>query len=257
MNRPNRPGSRRWDDDMQPIPETRRAIDELEPDDEVEDLLADLLEKGRRVRALVPDCVGLSLATVAQGVTLTLVASDRDIASLDSFQYPDDGPCVDAVASPRIVTFDTAEPDVSWEGRWRLFAQASAAIGVRSTLSLPILVENEVVASVSLYAASARAFDGLHDQVSAVFLAWAPGAVSNADLSFTTRDQARDAPRILRESARIDAAVGLLVSALQLDEGEARRRLHDAALRAGVEEAQLAEALLNLFNGPDAGTQSS
>src|SRR6478735_5928249 len=155
MSQPNQPGPRRWGEGLQPIPETRQAINELEPNDDVDDLLADLLDKGRRVRELVPDCVGVSLATVAHGVTLTLVASDRDIAMLDSLQYLDDGPSVDAVATPRVVTFD-ADDESDWEGRWQLFAGASAAFGVRSTLSLPILVDDEVVGSVNLYGASSR-----------------------------------------------------------------------------------------------------
>ena len=109
-----------------------------------------------------------------------------------------------------------------------------------------------MVGSISLYAATPRAFEGLHDEVAEIFRAWAPGAVSNADLSFTTREQAREAPRILREAARIDAAVGLLVSALDLPESEARRRLHDAAVRGRVEVVQFAEALLGLLGRPDA-----
>lgn len=250
MNQSNRTGRQRWGEGLQPIPETREAIDELDPAADADDLLRQLQEKGRRVRELVPDCIGLSLATVVHGVTLTLVASDHDIALLDSLQYLDDGPCVDAVENTRIVTFDAGAAESSWESRWQLFAEASAAVGVRSTLSLPILVEDDVAGSVNLYAASVRAFQGLHEQIAAVFQAWAPGAVSNADLPFRTRDQARQAPRILRESARIDAAVGSLVSMFDLDVQEARDRLRDAALRGGVEDAQLAEALLRLLEGP-------
>ena len=77
---------------LQPIPETRMAINELEPSDDIDDQLLDLLDQGRRVRELVPDCVALSLATRAQGVTMTLVASDRDIAILDALQHLDSAP---------------------------------------------------------------------------------------------------------------------------------------------------------------------
>src|SRR4051812_19077785 len=94
---------------LQPLPETRDAINELEPVGEEEDLLEQLLEQGRRVRELVPDCVGLSLAWLADQITFTLVASDLEIALLDGLQYVDDGPCVAAVHAERVVTFDPGE----------------------------------------------------------------------------------------------------------------------------------------------------
>ena len=253
MTPTNDPGPRRWGEGLQPLPETREAVDELAPSGEIEDVLQDLSERGWRVRELVPDCVGLSLATLANGVTLTLVASDRDIALLDALQYVDSGPCVEAVDKEKVVTFDDerSRPVRSgWEGRWQLFAAATSAVGVRSTLTLPILTEDQVVGTVNLYAASPHAFDGLHPEIAAIFSAWAPGAIRNADLSFATRESARQAPRILKEAAKVDVAVAFLLTTLGIDEDDARRRLRDAARRGGVDEVQLAEALLNLLQGP-------
>src|SRR5690349_13315620 len=90
---------RRWGQGLQPLPESWTAADELEPDDELDLLLETLIVQGRRVQELVPDCIGLSLAVLSQGVTLTLVASGRDIALLDAIQYLHSGPCVRAAAT--------------------------------------------------------------------------------------------------------------------------------------------------------------
>ena len=61
---------------MEPLPETEEALDEyLEEDDS--DLRAVLLELGRRAVELVPSCVGLSLGMVKDGLTFTLVATER------------------------------------------------------------------------------------------------------------------------------------------------------------------------------------
>jgi GAF domain-containing protein len=264
------PGWRRWGAGLQPLAETRDAIDELDPTGEANaDLLDDLLDRGRRVRELVPDCVGLSLALAARGVTLTLVASDRDAAVLDAIQYLDAGPCVDAAAAGRAVTFDDDQPSGQTsrgpdeaasshlgggsgpdsEDRWHLFAQAAAAVGVRSSLTLPILTDGAVIGSVNLYAASPRAFEGQDRDIAAIFSAWAPGAVRNADLSFTTMETAYRAPQILRDAVKVEVAVGCLLAMFDIDdEREARRRLSDAALRAGVHEVQLAEALMSLLD---------
>jgi GAF domain-containing protein len=233
---------------LQPLPETRDAINELEPFGEEENLLEQLLEQGRKVRELVPDCVGLSLAWLADQITFTLVSSDLEVALLDGLQYVADGPCVAAVRAERVVTFDHDESSsgagTDPEAGWLLFAQGTAAAGVRSTLTLPVLRGGSVVGSVNLYARSSRAFEGWHDQVAAIFAAWGPGAVTNADLSFSTRIRAQAAPAQLRAEARIAAATGILAALRGLDVEAARRVLRDAAVRAGVAEVQLAEVIL-------------
>jgi GAF domain-containing protein len=235
---------------MEPIPETNEAVNELEPSgDDEDDLLEELLEKGHRVRELVPDCVGLSLASMSHRVTFTLVASDAEIAVLDAVQYLAGGPCVEAAGRPRVLEFDH-EDDVRGrfpsESRWQTFAEATAAHGVQSTLTLPIMNGEAVVGTVNLYARSRRAFSGLHEEIAEIFGAWAPGAVTNADLGFTTRQRAEEAPAQLRSAARISTAAGILSATRDVDEDAARAMLRDAARRAGVDEEQLAEVIIEL-----------
>ena len=74
--------------------------------------------------------------------------------------------------------------------------------------------------------------------------------MSNADLSFDTRRVATEAPEHLRATTRISAAVGVICARLDVDEDEARRLLHQAAVRAGVDELPVAEALLRSPDGP-------
>ena len=67
---------------MRPIQASIDAINELELYSE--GVLTDIQQMADRVRELVPECVGLSLASTRTGVTLTLVASDDDMAALDA-----------------------------------------------------------------------------------------------------------------------------------------------------------------------------
>jgi GAF domain-containing protein len=235
---------------MEPISETLAALDELDPVAEGE-LRARLVNAGRRVRALVPDCIGLSIATIEHGVTFTLVASAVDIAVLDAVQYLAGGPCVEALDSSDPLEADAEEFD---ERDWQLFAQATAARGVQSTLTLPIVADDRVIGSVNLYGASRRAFGGLHEQLADIFGAWAAGAVTNADLSFDTRRLATEAPGHLRRSAKISTAVGVICARLAVDEEEARRLLRDAAACAGASELRVAEVLLNSRDELDGGS---
>jgi hypothetical protein len=176
---------------MEPIPETVEAMEEFGPFAEG-DLLGELRQQGVRVRGLVPDLVGLSLASVEHDVTLTLVASSEEIAVLDGVQYLFGGPCVDAVEANAVREYN--DDDVLDERAWQQFSLATAHAAVASTLTLPVLAEDLVVGSVNLYAASRNAFGDMHQEIADVFHAWAPGAVTNADLSFDTRKAAEQAP---------------------------------------------------------------
>jgi GAF domain-containing protein len=233
---------------MEPIPETFEALEEFGAYLYDGDLLTDLGRMAARVREIVPECVGLSLAYREHDVTFTLVATDQVTAALDALQYFDDGPCLAAVEEARPVAF--SEDDVLDEGLWHLFARGTAAAAVASTLTLPIVVDDAVIGSVNLYASSPDAFDGRHQQTARALGAWAEGAIVNADLDFSTRRAAQDAPRQLFEATRIEVAVGILASSQDLSPPAARDRLKEAARRAGVSETAIARLVIEQATGP-------
>jgi GAF domain-containing protein len=234
---------------VEPIPETTEAVEEFGPFIDG-DLLQQLRERSQRVRDLVPDCVGMTLASRAHDVLLTLVATSEEIAVLDAVQYLYGGPCVDAMEADRVLTYPAGD-DVLDEQHWHDFAQATAAAAINSTLTLPVLTDGAVTGTINLYAASARAFDGRHEDLARIFDAWAPGAVTNADLTFSTRKEAEQAPRRLRDDLNIQVAVGILAQRHSADLEEARELLRDAALRAGVREADLAAIIVEIGRDSD------
>jgi GAF domain-containing protein len=197
-----------------------------------------LLRMGRRAREVVPACVGLSLALLADDLTFTLVASDEEAAGLDAVQYVDGGPCLSAGNGDEPV--EARSEDLLDEDRWLLFARASAAAGVASTLSLPIVRNGRTMGTVNLYAATPDAFTGRHQQLARALGASGEGAVTNADLGFTTRTRADETPKRLEEQADIDIAIGIIASSKGVDIPVAEGQLADAARRAGISEAQAA-----------------
>lgn len=242
MRSPARPRGTRGDD-LNPISETSEAIDDYGPfATGEEDLLDELGRRARQVRDLVPQCIGLTVASHEHGVSFTLVATDESIAALDAIQYLASGPCVEGAKAERVLEY--THDELLDEGDWRLFAQATGAASVASTLTLPILAEGRVAGTVNLYATSPDAFTGQHQQIAAIFDAWAPGAVANADLDFSTRNVAEQAPHILHEDLRLHAALGILMTDQHVDLETAKRRLHDAAQRAGASVSIVAEKLI-------------
>lgn len=233
---------------MEPLPETRAAFGELDVDhDGLEEQLQDAAQQ---VRALVPDCVGVSLAMLREGVSFTLVATNDEVALLDAVQYLAGGPCVDGALGERVL--EEQLDDLLGERRWQLFAEAGAAAAVRSSLTLPILAGGGVIGSVNLYGGSRHSFTGLHEDLAAIFGAWAPGAVTNADLSFRTAAEARKAPQRLAEKRTIDTATGIVSQRMGVTTDMAARYLEDAAHRAGVGVVDLARTVVDTLRWDDA-----
>lgn len=233
---------------MVPIPETVQAIDDLDPTHEV-DLVAELGLLANCAQEVVPDLVGVSIARLDHELTFTVVATAEEIAVLDGIQYLAGGPCVDAAHINQPVEFDN--DDALDEDRWRLFAQATAAHTVRTTLTLPLMTHGHVVGTVNLYAASQRAFAGHHDELAEIFGAWAAGAVANADLAFTTRSEGQTAPDRVRKQFVIDMATGLTAAEHGTGIEAAEARMRDAATRGGVSLSQLAKEIVTAHGKQD------
>jgi GAF domain-containing protein len=232
---------------MEPVPETAEALDEFLGYDDTE--LGDtLMEMGRMAREIAPDCIGLSLNLVQDDLTFTLVASGLEIAGLDAAQYIDDGPCLRTVREGETSTTDIQ--DLLDEGRWSLFAQASAASGVASSLSLPVYEGDTVVAGINLYGSTPDAFEGRQEALAEVLGASAAGAVSDADLSFASRERAVRTPDELRQRNDVDTATGLLAARYEESVEQAKDRLSSAARRAGIPIAVAARIVL-LLQFPD------
>jgi GAF domain-containing protein len=228
---------------MEPIPETVEAVDNLDPSGDEVDLLAHLRLLSERAKTIVPDLVGISVARLDHGLTFTLAATDDEVAVLDAVQYVAGGPCVEGAHEREIKQFE--RDDVLDEERWRLFAEATAAHTVRSTLTLPVVSAGRTAGSVNLYAASRRAFQGHHEELAEIFGAWAAGAVANADLSFSTRSEAQAAPRHVADRHAVDVATGIVAAQLGVDVQDALARLREAAEQAGVSLPHLAREIVH------------
>jgi hypothetical protein len=244
---------------MEPTPETDAALTELESygDRRLREDLRALVDEAKRA---VPELVGVSVSLLVEDLVLTYVASDLDTALLDAVQYLDTGPCVKAVATADVVV--TGPERLFDEDEWRLFAQASAAQGVRSSLSLPFVRNGVVTGGANFYGSGASTFDRHVDGLARLFGAWPPRATHNADLEFRTRLQAAHSVANLRAARIVDRAIGVLVAQGVADPNDAEARLRQAAAQAGVPVDVLARVLLETYenggshsNGSEGGPQ--
>lgn len=192
--------------------------------------------------AVVPSCVGVSISINSSAGLFTITATSPELAVVDGVQYLAGGPCVECYEDGKELHL----PDVLDERRWQFMGAASAARGVRSTLSMPLRDGKDVIGALNLYGGELNSFDKKERLIAGIFGAHVDEVVSNADLSFMTREFARELPERLAASSRVDEAVGMLMARQGWTAAEARERLADAASRAGVPPEALANALVNL-----------
>ena len=227
--------------ELSPVTESRDAFDWLGAfgNDEIEQSTRLM---SARVRELAPECIAMSLTFTDDGLTFTLMSDRPGVGLLDAMQYLDGGPCVSSVSRERIEATSELPTD---EGRWQLFAQAEAVTGISSTLSLPVMRDGRTVGGVNLYGSTSTCFDGRHEALAEACGAWAEGAVTNADLGFTSRVRAAATVDRLHDLGRIDVAAGIIAEHQEIELSVSRSRIRDAAARAGVTEAEFANFILD------------
>jgi len=226
---------------MKPIRETRFALAEMSRFQD-EDLTAQFNAMAASVARIAPECLGMTLSYVQDGLAFTWVASSLDVAALDAVQYLDDGPCVRAMAEGDTIATGTSDP--LDEGSWLLLARAENTVGVESTLSVPLMGDGEVVGGVNFYGSTPTAFEGLHEELAEQCGGWAGGAVTNAELSLSGVRRAKQAPQALMDQYVTDQAIGMLMAAHRISADVAARRLHEGAERAGIHDSELARILV-------------
>jgi GAF domain-containing protein len=104
---------------------------------------------------------------------------------------------------------DTAEP-----GPWEAFRGSALAHGIRSTLSLPLLVTTErCVGAMNLYAAEPQAFSGGDRHTGELFAAQAAIVLVNAQAYWDAQELNANLSQAMVSRAVIEQAKGVLIGA--------------------------------------------
>src|SRR4051812_2020818 len=234
---------------MEQLPETRAELRRLSA------LLGEGMDVGayldgvaKVAEAVVPSCVGVSITLIIDGDAFTVAATGPAAYAMDAAQCVEDGPCVQAVASGEPI----GVADVLDEDRWRLFGLAAAGHGVRSTWSFPIRdMEGLVAGGMNLYSAAPDAFADRARLIAGAFGADLGDVVSNADMSFATRDRARELGAALDAREQVDGAVDSLAGLPGWTPERARARLNRAALLTGRPLSEIAQVVLAVAAGSE------
>lgn len=157
----------------------------------------------------IPGAQGVGVTLLEAGHADTVVASEDFVRVVDEVQYAlKQGPCVTAAAERRTVRSGSLPEDPLWPQ----FGPRIARLGVLSSLSLPLMVEDVVVGAMNVYARDRDVFDEHAARVGELFAGPAAVAVRNAQVLEQARRLTTQLQTALTSRAVIDQAVGILMS---------------------------------------------
>jgi GAF domain-containing protein len=192
------------------------------------------------VRALDAELAGISLVD-NRGRALTPVYTDEASPEIDQAQYDAGrGPCLDAHDEGKVVRLD----DTAAEDRWPEFAAAAEDHGIRSTLSLPLVIGDQAVGALNLYSREVAHFDQKHEEWGVVFAGQAAIALANANAYFEQTDLAGNLRQAMASRAVIEQAKGVIIASTGVDAEQAFELLRQQSQETNEKLRDIATAIV-------------
>lgn len=173
--------------------------------------------------AAVPGAAGAGVTLIdADGRKHTASASNSLVQAADARQYDlGQGPCLLAWASGEPVLVHDARSD----GRWPEWADAAAGLGLRSSVSTPLIAGESALGAVKLYARQEDSFNHATVRLLELFAAQATIFLVNAQARECARTISEDLRDALAHREIIAVAKGILMARHGLDEDTAMQDL--------------------------------
>lgn len=193
---------------------TATAISALSDVVAAEEPLNELLLRVAQAARAIPNADSVSITVLIGEDRKTPVCTDEQVNALDRVQeVSGQGPCIEA-AKKRIPvcvrTSSLADAD-----RWPEFTEQAKTLGVRASLSAPLLVgdgDAELVGSLNVYSHTASAFDLFDEGLFEMYALSAGHAITTTRRRHTLRDKVSSLERALHSRPEIDQAKGALMA---------------------------------------------
>ncbi len=141
-------------------------------------------------------------------VVAALGASAPFVAAIDDIQYVtfNEGPCITAASERHTVRSGS----LAGEEQWPQFGPRVGTLGVHSVLSLPLLLPDQVVGAINVYAHDKDVFDEYAAELGELFAKPAAVAVHNAQVLAQAQALSVQLQTALSIRPVIDQAIGLI-----------------------------------------------
>ncbi|HEU5392932.1 MAG TPA: GAF and ANTAR domain-containing protein [Streptosporangiaceae bacterium] len=96
--------------------------------------------------------------------------------------------------------------------RWPTFAQSAAAAGIKSTLSVPLVVGGDGLGALNIYSREENSFAEAEVALAATFASYASVALANARVYWRTQRLASQLEEALSSRGVIEQAKGIIIA---------------------------------------------
>lgn len=137
-------------------------------------------------------------------------ATTAVVAEIDAVQYDElnEGPCLATMESGR----PTVSGSLGADDRWPRFGGRVARLAMHSALSLPLVVDQEVIGVIGAYAGSRDTFGEHAVEIGVEFARTAAVSIYNVQLLAEARERTTRLQRALSNRPMIDQAIGIIRS---------------------------------------------
>ena len=185
--------------------------------------------------------------TLRRNGEVSTVAASGDLARhADEIQYGHgQGPCLHAMRTGEFVHMT----DLATDTRWNAYRINAVAQGVRSSISVPLIVDDQPVGALNIYTETHRDFDADDIRTARAFATQAAAAltlVMRYSEQLVLEEQLRNA---LASRAVIDQALGIIMGQQHCDADAAFAVLRRASQDRNVKLADVAAQMITTITG--------
>jgi GAF domain-containing protein len=215
--------------------------------------MSGLLLSGETVDCAVRLVTGLAAETLpgsaGAGISLfdeagrreTTGASDELVERADALQYEfGEGPCLSAWAGRVLVRVD----DTAAADRWPRWTRAAERLGVRSSVSAPLVAGDRALGALKVYATRPAAYDAVAERRLTMFAAQAAMLLAHARSADAARSYSEALVETLRVRDTISTAKGIVMAREGVGEDSATAILMARAQRNSRTLRETAQGLV-------------
>ena len=201
----------------------------------------------------VPSASGAAVSLSDEGWR-TATATGPLVRRVDTLQATlGEGPCHTAAGERRVVV----APDLHEEARWPHWAAAATRLGLTGAISAPLVVGDDVVGALSLYARHPGALTEASSVVLSLFAAQAGVLVASARAARSAERLPSRVQSALRTRDDVNVAVGLVMVEEKVSRDAAFAYLTALAQQSGRSLGETAERLVRRHDGHHRGRRGA
>lgn len=213
--------------------------------------LARVVLVGRELSEVLTEVVGIARRALpgSEASSITLIRDERTFTAAfdgqlamdaDELQYERGyGPCLDAGRAGELFVVT----DMRTEERWPDYARHVAALGVRSSLSVPLPFQGATIGALNNYARTPDAFGEADVAMGQEVAAFVAIAVGNAESAARATSDVANMRRAMLSRSVIEQAKGILMERYKITAEQAFTLLTHASQRHNVKLRAVAEEL--------------